>query len=137
MNKGTEIGVRVREARMKAGLSVSALAKHVRMSLAYVGLLEEGKIPAPTVDRLSRIAVALDTPLEQILSEADYSPAQREEQHTGIIDELVTIAPNADPGIARVFVEGLIHLSRDEQTQVAALIGLFRDQHRGGPGNAA
>lgn len=131
MNNGLEIGVRVREARLKAGLSMSALAKQARMSLAYVGLVEAGKIPAPTVDRLSRIAAALNTPLECIISEAEYSPAQRVERHTGIIDELLLMAPNTDPEIAQAFVEGLRHLSREDQVQVTDLISRLRDQ-RGG-----
>jgi transcriptional regulator with XRE-family HTH domain len=130
MNKGIEIGVRVREARTKAGFSMSSLAKHAGMSLAYVSLLEAGKIPAPTVHRLSRIATALDTPLEHIISEAEYSPAQRIEQHAGIIDELVRMAPNTDPDIARAFVGGLLHLSREDQAQVADLIARLRNPHQ-------
>src|SRR5689334_13208054 len=74
MNEGTEIGLRIKEARIKAGLNRSGLAKLAGMSLAYVSLLEAGNIPAPTVDRLSRIAGALDTPLERIISESEYSP---------------------------------------------------------------
>lgn len=130
MSKDTEIGVRVREARTTAGLSMSALSKRAGISLAYVSLLEAGKIPAPTVDRLSRIAAALDTPLERIISEAEYSPAQRVEQHAGIIDELVSMAPNTDPEIARAFVDGLLHLSREDQAHVADLIARLRDPHQ-------
>lgn len=124
-----EIGMRIKEARVKAGLSISAVAKHTGMSLAYVRLLENGKIPAPTVDRLSRIAAALDTPLKSIISEAEYSPTQRIEQHTDIIDELVSMAPNTDHEIARTFVEGLLYLSREDQMRVAALIVDLSDQH--------
>ncbi len=131
MNKGPEIGLRVREAREKTGLSLSALAKRAAMSLSYVSLLEAGRIPAPTVDRLSRIATVLGTPLECIISETEYSPEQRIEQHTGIIDELVSIAPNTDAEIAGAFVEGLLHLSREEQAQVADLIAGLRERHRG------
>ena len=130
MNRGAEIGVRVREARQQAGLSLSTLAKRAAMSLAYVSLLEAGRVPAPTVDRLSRIATVLGTPLERIISEAEYSPEQRVEQYTGIIDELVNIAPNTDSDIARAFVEGLLHLSREDQTKVAALIAGLRERPR-------
>lgn len=122
MSKGTEIGLRVREARINTGLSVNSLAKQAGMSLAYVSLLEAGKIPAPTVDRLARIASVLDTPLELIIRESEFSPAQRLEQHSDIINELVSMASDSDPEIARTFVEGLLHLSREDQAQVAELI---------------
>lgn len=133
MSEGTEIGLRIKEARIKAGLNRSGLAKLAGMSLAYVSLLEAGNIPAPTVDRLSRIAGALDTPLERIISESEYSPAQRSEQHTGLIDELISMAaPNAEPEMVRAFVAGLLHLSREDQIQVAELISRLKDRQEGG-----
>jgi transcriptional regulator with XRE-family HTH domain len=132
MSKGTELGLRVREARIEAGLSMSALAKRAGMSLAYVTLLEAGKIPAPTVDRLSRVAIALHRPLGSILEEAEYSIAQRKEQHTGLVDELTGLAPNADAEIVRTFTDGLLHLSREGQLQVAQLIMQLRDRQKDG-----
>jgi transcriptional regulator with XRE-family HTH domain len=122
MNKGTEIGMRVKEARERAGLSIGALAKRAGMSRAYVGLLEAGKIPAITVARLSRIAAASNAQLEHIISEAEYSPEQRVEQHTQIIEDLVNMSPGTEPQVARTFVEGLLHLNREDQAQVADLI---------------
>jgi transcriptional regulator with XRE-family HTH domain len=132
MSKGTEIGLRVRKARISIGLSLTSLAKHAGMSLAYVSLLEAGKIPAPTVRRLSRIASVLKTPLESIITESEFSPAQRLEQHTDIVKELISIAPESEPEIVRTFVEGLLHLCREDQTRVAALILRLRIQREGG-----
>lgn len=132
MSKGTELGLRVREARIKAGLSASVLAKRAGLSLAYLSLLEAGKIPAPTVDRLSRVAAALDRPLESILAEAEYSRAQRVEQHMGIADELVRMAPNSDAAIVQTFIQGLLYLDREDQLQVARLITHLKDRQHDG-----
>jgi hypothetical protein len=108
------------------------------MSVAYVNLLEAGRIPAPTVERLSRVAAALDRPLASILEEAEYSPAQRMEQHTGIVGELVRMAPDADADIVRTFVDALLHLDRADQLQVASLITRLKDRKdTGGPDQEA
>jgi hypothetical protein len=40
------------------------------------------------------------------------------------------MAPGTDPQVARTFVEGLLHLNRDDQARVAELITKLRESHQ-------
>ncbi len=73
-----QIGAAVRRARAARGLSLRALAARLALSPATLSAVENGKV-AITVDRLTAIAEALDTPVEQLLrgrpAEADDAAA--------------------------------------------------------------
>lgn len=61
------IGLRVRDARERAGLNQEQLSEAVKMSRAYIYRLEAGGILNPKLFDLQAIATALRVPLDDLL----------------------------------------------------------------------
>lgn len=62
----------LREQRQAAGLSAKELARRTRMTDGTIVRLEHGAIAAPSPDKLTRIAAALDLRVADIFSMAGY-----------------------------------------------------------------
>jgi transcriptional regulator with XRE-family HTH domain len=66
---GAKIGTRIRNRREDRGLSLNALSEQATVSKGYLSQLENGSASNPSIDTLRRIAVALELPLEELVSE--------------------------------------------------------------------
>lgn len=66
----TALGHAVRDARLARGLTQLELAAAVGLNRAHLGHVEQGRRNA-TYRTLASIALALDTPLQDILDRAD------------------------------------------------------------------
>lgn len=64
------LGLRIREARLRAGLSQPELAERARVTQSFISMLEGGKRQRVGSDILARIADATGTTVEALLSEA-------------------------------------------------------------------
>lgn len=65
-----ELSMRVRDARIKGGLSVKELAEKANVSASYIYAIESGA-RGTHIDKLSRIANALGISLYDIWSEVN------------------------------------------------------------------
>lgn len=75
-----ELGARLRAARHDAKLSTRQLASQVGVNSSQIVRLEGGKVASPSVELLSRIAVALRLSLASVLDAAGY-PMHRDLPH--------------------------------------------------------
>ena len=64
----TPLGERVREVRLKRGLTLEALAEQVGSSKSYMWEIENKAVARPSAEKLHLIAVALDTTAEHLLA---------------------------------------------------------------------
>ena len=71
----TPLGERVRELRRQRGLTLEALASQVRSSKSYIWEIENKDVARPSADILHRIAAALETTAEYLLSADENSEA--------------------------------------------------------------
>ena len=72
------IGVRLREARVKRGLSVRGLARVVDVSPSLISQIETGK-SSPSVSTLYAITNALHISIEDVFGEPDEAAGSRRE----------------------------------------------------------
>ena len=70
-----QIGDNIRNIRKSKGLSQEQLALRAEINASYMGQVERGE-KNPTIDVLGKIAIALNTPLEQIVSLQIPSPKE-------------------------------------------------------------
>ena len=63
----TPLGERVREVRLKRGLTLEALAEQVGSSKSYMWEIENKAVARPSAEKLHLIAVALETTAEYLL----------------------------------------------------------------------
>lgn len=61
------IGERIKEARLKAGLSQTTLAEKAGTGQVYLSLLESGKRPDPSISTLIKIASGLGIRVEKLV----------------------------------------------------------------------
>ena len=66
------LGARVRALRERAGLDGTRLAELAGMKQAYLWRLEAGRT-LPSIRSLARLALALELPLTELLTDVDYS----------------------------------------------------------------
>ncbi|MHA6485231.1 helix-turn-helix domain-containing protein [Paenibacillus sp. strain BS8-2] len=63
---GRQIGENIRLARKSKGLSQEQLALRAEINASYMGQVERGE-KNPTIDVLGKIALAMNTPLEELV----------------------------------------------------------------------
>lgn len=64
----TPLGERIREMRLKKGLTLEGLAGKVDSSKSYIWELENKNVARPSAEKLRLIAVALDTTTDYLLA---------------------------------------------------------------------
>ncbi len=75
---GTDLGRRIREQRLKAGLSTEETAEQAGMAASYLAYLETNPDAAPTSAALARLAAALHTSTHAITGAGlDLPPGQQ------------------------------------------------------------
>ncbi|MEV8373633.1 helix-turn-helix transcriptional regulator [Kribbella sp. NPDC056861] len=74
---GRELGARLRESRLQAGLSAQALAEASEVSIDTVRSLEIGRVAAPSFMTIARIAGALGVSLDELLASIKRAPERK------------------------------------------------------------
>ena len=64
----TPLGERVRELRLKRGLTLEALAERVGSSKSYMWEIENKDVARPSAEKLQQIALALETTADYLLA---------------------------------------------------------------------
>lgn len=77
------IGDRLREERVKAGLSQRELARRLGLSASMISQLESG-LSKPSVGTLYAIVTELDLSLDRVIRGEDYAESGREDTHDEI-----------------------------------------------------
>ena len=72
----TPLGERVREVRLKRGLTLEALAEQVGSSKSYMWEIENKDVARPSAEKLHQIAFALGTTAEYLLSAEEVTEAE-------------------------------------------------------------
>jgi HTH-type transcriptional regulator, repressor for puuD len=60
------VGMKLKQLRMQQGLNQTAIAKKVRVTQAYIAMLEKGR-ENPTLDVLERLAKALKVSVGELV----------------------------------------------------------------------
>jgi len=68
-----------RVERVKRGISQGELCRSTLMERSYLSKIERGKIPHPRIEQISRIAVALGMPTEELITRAKEIAQERKE----------------------------------------------------------
>ena len=71
----SEFGDILREKRRAAGLSQRKLAQEAGVDFSYVSKLENGRLPAPAADTVTRFADVIGCPPEELLAAAKKMPS--------------------------------------------------------------
>lgn len=71
----TPLGERVRELRLKRGMTLEALAEKVGSSKSYMWEIENKNVARPSAEKLQLIAIALDTTIDYLLATSDLTEA--------------------------------------------------------------
>jgi transcriptional regulator with XRE-family HTH domain len=88
----SSFGSRLREARVRQGLTLKDVATASDISIAYLSDLERGKLVNPTLDTLRSITTALRVPLEQLL-EVDDGPVVEPACYASALEEFRRLTP--------------------------------------------
>ncbi|MDQ8738533.1 helix-turn-helix transcriptional regulator [Paenibacillus sp. LHD-38] len=104
------VGENIRQLRKKRGLSQEQLALRADINASYMGQVERGE-KNPTIDVLSKIAHALQTPLEKIvnvISIADAADSPEEEGYaTKVVHQMNGLSLKEQEAVYR-FVKQLV-----------------------------
>ena len=82
------IGENIRNLRKTRGLSQEQLALRAEINASYMGQVERGE-KNPTIDVLSKIASALQTPLEELVSIESVTKISTDETHMPYADKII------------------------------------------------
>lgn len=66
------IGSRIRERRLKMGITQEILAEKVGISIVYLSKIENGRV-CPTLEMISNICTELDLDIAQVISATEIS----------------------------------------------------------------
>ena len=69
----TPLGERIREIRIRKGLTLEKLAEKVSSSKSYIWEIENKDVARPSAEKLRLIALALDTTTDYLLAAEDVS----------------------------------------------------------------
>lgn len=88
----TPLGERIRERRLKTGLTLEQLADAIGSSKSYMWELENKDVARPSAEKLQAIAQALDTTMDYLLTaenvtEADASDREFFRKYKGMPDK--------------------------------------------------
>jgi transcriptional regulator with XRE-family HTH domain len=79
VNMTHDFATTLREKRRAAGLSQRRLAELAEVDFSYISKLENGRLPAPAAETISRMAKILNCPAEELLSAAKKMPGGLED----------------------------------------------------------
>lgn len=91
---GVILGKKIKETRLKLGLTQEGLGKRAKLHYSYIGQVERGN-KVPSIKTLKRIASALNISVESLL----YQEASRKNSDEDIlVRELVNAVRDCPPG---------------------------------------
>jgi transcriptional regulator with XRE-family HTH domain len=79
VEESLKFGNKLRELRKKAGLTLRELARRINVDFTYISKLENGQLPPPSEQVISRLAEVLDADRQVISRLAEALDADREE----------------------------------------------------------
>ena len=116
--QGNEIlGQRIKETRLKLGLTQDNLGKRAKLHYSYIGQVERGN-KVPSVKTLRRIAAALNISVESLLYEESSFKINDEDI---LVRELVNSVKGCSPQELRMYInmiDQVKHLLNDRDSLV-------------------
>ncbi len=106
------LGERVRELRLRLGMSQNDVAEALNLPPSWVGHIETGKTEMPSRERLHALAQVLQTETLDLMIAAGYW--QLENVYEGVDPQLLAAARDASPAMQRMVINLL-----NEAKQVA------------------
>ena len=76
----TPLGERVRELRLKRGLTLEALAERVGSGKSYMWQIENKDVARPSAEKLQQIALALETTADYLLATEAVTEADADDE---------------------------------------------------------
>ncbi|WP_027363675.1 helix-turn-helix domain-containing protein [Desulfotruncus alcoholivorax] len=99
--QGSEIlGKRIKETRLKLGLTQDGLGKRANLHYSYIGQVERGN-KVPSVKTLKRIAAALNISVESLLYEESGFEIKDEDI---LVRELINVVKGCTPQELRMYI---------------------------------
>ena len=89
----SEIGRRVKQARLKADLTQELLAERTNLSTSFISRLENGNV-MPSIPRLCELAAALDVGLQDLLFDLFTYNVESEKTKEELIHSIELLPPH-------------------------------------------
>jgi len=99
--KNHGIGQRIRDARLKLGLTQEQLGERADVHYSYIGQVERGR-KTPSIPTLRKIAEALNLPIESLLRED--TPEYRISPQQLLLGELTSLVRESSADDLRLFI---------------------------------
>lgn len=106
-------GSRIRELRIKSGLSLNKLSKQTGISKSYLSFLERGIKSNPSLEILNKIAEALNVDIDYLIKQVPYY------NETKITN---------DKSMLKLQIELSEGMDQEKYKQIKELISLFNDK---------
>ena len=105
---GVVLGQKIKETRLKLGLTQEGPGKRAKLHYSYIGQVERGN-KVPSIRTLKRIAVALNIQVESLLNQ-DVGQGSGDEDI--LVRELVNVVRDCPPGELKVILNIIRQLKR-------------------------
>ncbi len=92
-DSGVVLGQRIKETRLKLGLTQQGLGKRANLHYSYIGQVERGN-KVPSIKTLKRIASALNISVESLLHQ---EPGRKYGDEDILVGELVSVVRDCSP----------------------------------------
>lgn len=112
------IGDNIRKLRLKKGLSMSALAKKISVSVGYLSDIEKGHKNNPSMNFLTKIADALDVPVDYLMRTSVSAIIEDRIIELGLTYEDLAIKS----GISLDFINNLDNITTPDETDLKKLL---------------
>jgi len=103
------LGERIREIRKTCGLTQEELAEKVDIEQKHVSRIELGK-SCPTIDRLEKMAVAMNVPLSSFF---DFMHLENNDERTASIEEMLRELNEESKKVAYKMIKAIIKTLKD------------------------
>lgn len=113
-NSQENIGSRIKEARLKAGLSQEVLAELTSISTSFMGQIERGE-RSPSMPVLTRLSKALEFPLSRIVDQHEVRETRAEYKVRPKLKQLIKLSERADDATLDIFLKIFRVLKRHER----------------------
>ncbi|HET7552163.1 MAG TPA: helix-turn-helix transcriptional regulator [Gemmatimonadaceae bacterium] len=96
LTPGPAIGRAIRDYRERRGVTLDAIARRIHTSHGYVGKIERGEVPNPSIGIVMAIAAAIGCTVGELVSEE--RPGAEAERLRGVIREARRVLDAAEVG---------------------------------------
>ncbi|HBX22765.1 MAG TPA: XRE family transcriptional regulator [Desulfotomaculum sp.] len=105
---GVVLGKKIKETRLKLGLTQEGLGKRAKLHYSYIGQVERGN-KVPSIRTLKRIASALNIQVESLLYQ---DIGRRSGDEDILVRELVNVVRDCPPGELKLILNIVRQLKR-------------------------